>query len=72
MTDYTKSTVIIGGFKQAVKNVNLTVLSFRQVFFANLNVLTAARQRRANDSQNYFGIWYRILHISFLLYRGHF
>ena len=37
-----KNTVIFGDFKRAVKDFNLTVLSFRQVFFANMNELTAA------------------------------
>ena len=51
-----KNSVIFGGFKPAVKDFNLAVLSFRQVFFANLNGTTAAGQRRAENAHNYFTI----------------
>ena len=46
--------MIFGDFKLAVKDFNLTVLSFRQVFFANLNGTTAAGQRRAENAHNFF------------------
>lgn len=56
ITVYMKNTVIFGDFKRAVKDFNLTVLSFRQVFFANMNELSAAGQRRAKNAHNNFTI----------------
>ena len=51
-----KNTVIFGDFKLEVTIFNFAVLSFRQVYFASLNVLTEARQCVAENAHSYFTI----------------